>query len=213
LDIPLEIYQVETAELTTGNVQMSLTNPYWEAPFAVVPTSEMKAAFRRYASLYREALGSSSAIYRFPCFYKVIEGIQARRTLMAREAKRQGVPYTVHHEVFPTIDEEISTWLDAIFPVRRKWDKLTLDSAVPLEARGKDFSHVIVDILNPLRVNVAHALFSKLEELELSADELLHTQQVDKWLSTTKCIARRMLKTEFPSKFLSYVREDGSFVS
>jgi len=41
---------------------------------------------------------------------------------------------------------------------------------------------------------------------------LLHTQQVSRWLSATKCIARRMLKNEFPSEFLSYVRDDGSFV-
>ncbi|MFI5109354.1 MAG: methylamine utilization protein MauJ [Terriglobales bacterium] len=212
LDIPLEICQVETVELATGNVQMSLTNPYWEAPFAVTPTAEMKAEFRGYASLYREALGSSSAIYRFLCLYKIIEGVQARRRRMEREAKRQGTAFATIREVMPTTDEEISTWLDAIFPVRRKWDRMVLDSAVPSEARGKAFSEVVATILHLLRVNVAHALISKSGELTMSADELLHTQQVNKWLSATKCIARRMLKNEFSSEFLSYVRNDGSFV-
>jgi hypothetical protein len=67
LDVPLQVYQIDTVEMATGNTQMSLVTPFWEAPLAIAPTAEMKPEFRGYASLYREALSSSSTVYRFLC--------------------------------------------------------------------------------------------------------------------------------------------------
>ncbi len=211
LDVPLEIYQVDTVEVITGTTQMSLVTPYWEAPFAVAPVIELEAEFRGYASLYREGLGSSSNVYRFLCWYKIIEGIRSRRARLAEEARKAGKTVSTYREVLPTRPEEISVWLDAIFPVRRKWDAMALESAVPPEVRGKRFGYVVSEVLQPLRVNIAHALSAKSGELTMSADELLHVQNVSKWLLPTKCIVRRILKNEFPTEFLSYVREDGTF--
>jgi hypothetical protein len=89
---------------------------------------------------------------------------------------------------------------------------MALSSIFPAEALGKKFGYVIDKILTPLRVDVAHALSSASGELTLSVDEILHTQNVNKWLPLTKCIVRRMLKDEFPAEFLSYLREDGSII-
>lgn len=212
LDIPIEVYQVDIVELATGNTQMSLINPYLEAPFSVTPTAQMKPDFRGYAGLYREALASSNVVYRFLCLFKIIEGLRARRKRVEREAKKLGMAFTPIIEVLPsTTDEE--KWLNAIFPIRRalNWDRMALESAVPHEVRAMEFSLVLRDILEPLRNNIAHALTSSTGELTMSADELLHTEEVNKWLALTKCIVRRMLKNDFPNEFLTYLREDGSF--
>jgi|HubBroStandDraft_6_1064221.scaffolds.fasta_scaffold34861_2 hypothetical protein len=87
LDIPLNIYQVDSTHLGSGNTRMSMLTPIWEVPFSVAPAAELKPEFRGYASLYREALGSNSAVYTFLCFFKIIEGIQSRRGRLGLEAK------------------------------------------------------------------------------------------------------------------------------
>jgi hypothetical protein len=79
LDIPLHIHQVDSVQVTTGNSRMSMTTPFWEVPFAVAPTAQLQPGFRGYASLYREALSSSSSVYAYLCFFKIIEGIISRR--------------------------------------------------------------------------------------------------------------------------------------
>ncbi|MBZ5490542.1 MAG: SEC-C domain-containing protein [Acidobacteriia bacterium] len=212
LDIPLKIYQVDTLEITTGNSQMSYSNPFWEAPFAIMPTAELKAELRGYAGLYREALGSSSNVYTFLCFFKIIEGLRARRKRLERQAKKTGTAITLPNEVLPTNADDVRKWLNAIFPIRFEWSALALDSAVPPEVRGQQVSTVIESTLDPLRDNVAHALLSNKGELTMSADELLHVQQVNKWLALTKCISRRMLKNDFPAEYLPYLKEDGAVV-
>lgn len=90
LDIPLNVYQVDSKHVATGNTRMSMCTPAWEVPFSVVPTAELKPEFRGYVSLYREALGSNSPVYTFLCFFKIIEGIRARQTHLALEAKKTG---------------------------------------------------------------------------------------------------------------------------
>ena len=87
---------------------------------------------------------------------------------------------------------------------------MALESIFLPEILGRRFTTVFGNILNPLRVNVAHALSSASGELTLSADEMLHIQEVNKWLPLSKCMVRRMLKNEFPAEFLPYLREDGT---
>jgi len=57
-----------------------------KAELQMKPGSE----FLHYASLYREALNSNSAIYRFLCLFKIIEGIIARRNRIATEVVKSG---------------------------------------------------------------------------------------------------------------------------
>lgn len=213
LDIPLGIYQVDSTHLSSGNTRMSMSAPIWEVPFSIAPTAELKPEFRGYASLYREALGSNSPVYAFLCLFKIIEGIQSRRTRLAVEARNAETNFKRPRRRIPDRAEERIPWLNAIFPIRQTWDPMALESIFRPEAIGKKFGDVIDKILAPLRVNIAHALSLKSGELALSVDELLHTQQVNNWLPLTKCIVRRMLKDEFPTEFLAYLREDGTIVS
>ena len=88
---------------------------------------------------------------------------------------------------------------------------MSLESIFQPEALGKQCAAVVAGVLRPLRDKIGHALgLLEGEELTLSADELLHTEEVNRWLPLTKCIARRMLKNEFPSEFLPYLKEDGT---
>jgi hypothetical protein len=47
-------------------------------------------------------------------------------------------------------------------------------------------------------------------ELALSADEEMDIREVYKWLALTKCMARHLMKSDFPNEFLQYVGPDGS---
>jgi hypothetical protein len=205
LDIPLEICQMETFEITTGNIQASIVTPHFEAPFAVSPTAQLPTEFRGLASLYREALNTNSAVYQFLCFYKIVEALRARRKRLLRRAKKLGVPCSLPIEVLPGTESEIADWLRSLFYARPDWDLLAIESAVPSELRGEEIGHVIDSVLEPLRDKVAHALTTAKGDLTLSADELLHSRQVTLRLPTMKCIVRRMLKNDFPSEFLSHL--------
>jgi hypothetical protein len=81
---------------------------------------------------------------------------------------------------------------------------MALASLFPDEVMGKGFQHVIDKVLYPIRVHIAHAISSQSGELTLTADELLHTQNIHKWLPLTKCIVRRMLKNDFPGTFFPF---------
>jgi hypothetical protein len=48
-------------------------------------------------------------------------------------------------------------------------------------------------------------LFGNGGELPLSSDDLTHTHKVTHRLLVTKCIARRMLKNDFPGDFLNHL--------
>jgi len=207
LDIPLEIAQIETKDLFTENHHVTFTVPFPNVPMAVAPLSKTQPDFRGVASLYCEALNANSPVYQFLCLFKIIEALRARRKKLQRDAKRGGVGYTSPPtEELPTSYGEIRAWLDALFYVRPPWDLTVLDSAVPPEVRGKPFDEVITEMLNPLRVNVAHALFEDTgPELTISCDDLLDTRKIAKLVPLTKCIVRRMLKTDFPAEFLGHL--------
>lgn len=211
LDIPIEVELIETTELRTSNAGTRVMTPFLEAPFAVKSESPAwDSQFAHYASLYREGLSSNSAVYRFLCFFKIIEGIRFRRARLGREAKRRGDTFSRSVEAVPGDPEEFIPWLNAIFPVRRTWDDLTVASILIRDALGKRFGQLVDADLNPLRDQVAHAIL-KSGEIALSADELLNVQRVNRWLPLTRCMVRRMLKNEFPVQFLPYLKEDGTF--
>lgn len=213
LDIPLNVFEIESREIRSGSVRCSFLTPYSNSPFAIVPTMQMQPEFRGYASLYREALNSSSAVYRFLCFFKIIEAVRERRARLGSVAKKSGDTFSRPVEDVPADPAEFVPWLKALFPIRPEWNPWALDAIFPAEARGKRVGYVVKCNLYPLRHKIAHALLSGSGSLSMSADEMLHTGEVDKWLPLTKCVARRMLKNEFPSEFLAYLREDGTIVS
>ena len=92
-----------------------MTTPYWEVPFAVAPTAELKPEFRGYASLYREALSSSSTVY-YLCLFKIIEGVQSRRQRLAIEAKNAGTDFRPRQRRVPEKPEEQDSVAESHFP-------------------------------------------------------------------------------------------------
>lgn len=207
LDIPLEIAQIETKDLFTESCQVTITLPFFDVPLIVAPQSRTQPDFRGVASLYREALNSNSPVYQFLCLYKIIEALRARRKKLQRAAKAANLaPPAATLEIFPSTHQEIRMWLEALFYVRPEWSLVALDSAVPPEVRGKSFDEVIADMLSPLRVNIAHALFEDTgRELTISYDELLDTRKIAKLVPLAKCIVRRMMKSDFHAEFLAHV--------
>ncbi len=207
LDIPLNIYQTDVVELYTGTESMTIANPFLEVPMSMMPSGVMSDEFRAYASIYREALNSNTVVYQFLCFFKILEAVRIRRARIASAAKTANEVRRFVEKV-PSEQQEFVPWLSAIFPVRREWDPIALSSIFVQEARGKKFGAVIEHHLLPLRTRIAHAI-SQSGELLLSADEALDVSKVE-WLPLAKCMARRMLKNEFPSEFLPYLKEDGT---
>lgn len=177
----------------------------------MMPTAQLEHEFLGCASIYREALNANSSPYRYLCLYKVIEGIRARRGRLAMEAKRCGQqPRRFQGEDIPERKEHFEPWLNAIFSIRPTWDDMALAQIFVGEATGRSFSNVADKFLRPLRDNIAHALSKPSGELTISADELLHVREVNKWLPLTKCMVRRLMKNEFPTQFLRYLKEDGT---
>lgn len=213
LDVPLEIEVIETTELRTSNPGIRVNTPFAEAPFAVQSQApEWDSEFAHYAALYREGLNSNSSVYRFLCFFKIIEGVRTRRARLGAAAAKRGEHFSRPVEAVPESPEAFVPWLNAIFLVIHDWDPLALHSIFVTEAIGKRFGQVIASQLQPLRDEVAHAIL-KSGEITLSSDELLHIQRVSRWLPLTRCIVRRMLKNEFPTQFLPYLNEDGTIRS
>jgi hypothetical protein len=172
---------------------------------AINPTANFMPEFRSYAALYREALNTNSPVYEFLCLFKIIESLRGRRIRLARDAKKTNATYTPPDEILPSTTAEIKAWLEALFYIRREFDLSTLESAVPSDLRGRSGADVFENVLNPLRINVAHALFGSGGELPLSSDDLLHTHKVTRRLLITKCLVRRMLKNDFPNDFLNHL--------
>jgi hypothetical protein len=208
-DIPLQIYQIDSTELTTGNSRMAVVAPWLEMPFTVPPHGTSGDEFRRYASLYREALNSDTPAYQFLCFFKMIEGIQGRRARIAAEARSRGEEPKRYDERLPESRADCERWLKAIFYSRPPWDPMTIDQIFVPEVLGKKLSQIIETQFRPLRVRTAHALLDS-GEPTLLADEGLDLQKLSRWLPLAKCVARRMLKNEFPAEFLPFVSEDGT---
>jgi len=212
LDIPIDVTRIHITELSTESVQVGFITPYPTIPFVLKPEEGLDVEFRGYASLYREALNSSSLIYRFLCFFKIIEAIKTRRKRLGQEARSKGIIPKRPVEVVPSGESHFMHWLSGIFHPRRNWDELDLDLIFLNEIRGKKFNWIIEKFLTPLRVDIAHAIFSETGELGLSADELLHSDRVKRFLPITKCITRWMLKNEFRHNFLPFVGDDGSIL-
>ncbi len=214
LDIPLYVVQTESIEVRTQNTQTSILTPPSEVPLAISPTANPLTAFRGYASLYREPINSNSQVSQFFGLVTRVEAMLKRRARLGAEARKAGQPFTRKYEAIPaTTDAAAITWLNAIFSIRPNWDPMALVSLFPSEVAGKSFQYVIDRVLYPMRVDIAHAIMLQSGELTLTVDELLHTRNLNKWLPLLKCIVRRMLKNDFPADFLSYLKDDGTFIS
>lgn len=200
-DIPLHIYQVDATEHSTGNTAVLYVNSYAPAAPGRLPATGLDPEFRLYAALYREALGSNSPSYQFLCLFKIIEGIQARNVRKVRESLEQGLPVpSKPRELIPATKADQLAWLATFFPPATSWDEMTLESTFPAEAVGKKVNRVVEDILRPVRDQVAHTFLDS-GEATFSIDDPKERDAVLHWLPLTKCIARALIRNEFPGVF------------
>ncbi len=201
LNVPVFIFQIDVRECATGKHQFSIVNPFLEAPLVAPRTGEMSAEFRSYASLYREALNTNNPLYRFLCFFKILESVRVRRARLAARARGRGDTFARPSEAVPDDPEKFVAWLESFFPVTRNWDDLALASVFLREALGRRVNSIVDDFLQPLRVRIAHALTDDHGELPQSSDQEFVVGDVNRWLPLTQCLVRLQLKNEFPGEF------------
>lgn len=205
LDIPVFVYQVDLTEIASGAKRMTFNPPFQTSPLVLPPGAALKPDFRGYAALYREALNTNSQVYQYLCFFKIMESVRKRRERLGGEARVRGETFSRPPEVFPAAAEELTPWLNALFTVRPPvWDEMATESLLLPEVAGKKFGTIIERELIPLRTSIAHALFES-AELNLSVDVYETHEKVNRLLPVTKCMVRRMLKTEFPADFLPHL--------
>jgi len=198
-NMPVYVQQVEITELRTGNRRVTFNMPFLDAPPPATPP-QITTQFLWFAALYREATNTNSPLYRFLCLYKIIEGVGARRTAM--KARRTIV------ERIPDQPGDFNGWLNSLFPVRpQSWDLMALDSVFVPEARGRTIGEIRERYLRPLRNDVGH-MFER-DALRMWIDDPGQTARVHYWLPITTCIARLLMKTEFPRDFLPRLGHDG----
>ena len=200
LDVPLRVFQVESVELRTEGRRNSFLNPYQEV-FLSIPIKEpITPEFAGYSFLYREALNTNSPIYQFLCFYKILEGIDKRRARLAVKAKSEGQSFSRPREVIPAKPQHFVAWLELIYPGRRSWDEMALESIFLKDVLGKKVNYVVDHELRGVRNRIAHALTSEQEEPDMGRDETYFIDVLN-WMPLVRCLARLRLRNEFPEQF------------
>jgi len=193
LDVPLRVFQMESLELRTRSVRRNFVCPFLDVPL-VAPVIPISDDFRACAAMYREALNSNSALYQFLCLYKVLEGI---RNLRSRVKKPNDVR---PDERIPKDTIAFIPWLNTIFPGWTGWDAMAIKSIFRTEVLGKKAATVIQDYLRPIRDEVAHFFTHSGDKMSLDANVL--QTKVHQWLHLTRCLARLLMKNQFPEEML-----------
>jgi Methylamine utilization protein MauJ len=201
LDAPLHIYQIDVTELRTNSRMMSALAPFWETPLFRVPSENLPEEFRKYASLYREAMNSNSPNYQFLCYYKIIEGLLKRRDRIIKEAVQRGetIPSQLR-QLIPQTPAEQLNWLNTIFAIPWEHDDLTLSMIFPATSLGRKVRDIVQNELVSIRNKIAHSVLDG-GEPTFSIDHGPDIEELLMWLPLAKCIARLYMKNEFPGTF------------
>ena len=200
-NIPVSVHQTEITEIRTGNRRITVRMPFYDAPPPPIPANGVPDEFRWFAALYREAMNSSSPLYRYFCLYKIVEGVIVRRSVTKEYPKKR--------ERVPDDPSEFHGWLHALFPVRPvKWDQVALDSVFIPEVRGRSVGDIRDKELRSLRNDVGHLFDESEKTLRLWIDDAEQVNRVHHWLPITTCIARLLLKNEFPHVYLSDLADE-----
>ncbi len=194
--IPIEVCKSEVRELATGHLRSFIEMPYGPMSLSTELILEASPEFRFYASVYREGLISTSALYRFLCYFKVIEGLTARRQRITKEMISKGETPSGIREIIPNNFDSCRDWLNEIFGMQSEWGTENIDSVIPLRVRGKKFT-TVVDELRPTRNAVAHGILGG-GEATIMVDEMPLVSEFHSWVALTQCIARSMLHRDFP---------------
>jgi hypothetical protein len=207
LDIPLIIELVEVLEVATNNRGILFTAPFPVTGLAVnAQENPDDPEVRHTMALYREALNSNTPIYKFLCFYKIIETSRNRWNRLDPQQKATLGPQRKGERIPATSKAEMEQWLAALFHVNRNWDDQILQEIFIPEVRGKKINDIFDNQLRELRHKVAHGSLDSGDFLLLDDSE--DRELVIKWLPFLRCAARRVMKNDF-TDFLRYLGEDG----
>ncbi len=195
LDIPVRIAQMDALQLSTKNASMTYTCPYIE----VVPPGGQSSNVpyvQSLFSLYREGINSYSPNYQFLCWYKIVEGINAKREDETRISKtRLTLKYPERLEK-NSVDqrkrlEEAFPFIKLCGTTDAAWDDI-----VPADVKDWKFNRVREQRLEPLRNRIAHMISEASGDLSFSPDSRENLREVNKWLSLLRFIARVMIMNE-----------------
>jgi len=208
LDIPLIIEIVEVTELATKAKGLSFVAPFPPTPMAVRGAGSFNdPEFEHAVALYREALNSNTPIYRFLCFYKILELSRKRRKRLGIKHK-SSLKQPRPGEQVPLRDQKAMTeWLNALFYANRDWDEGIFDQVFITEALGRKLNNLVDNELRPIRDRIAHGILDDGDFLLLDRQD--DRDRVSHWLPLMRCMARRVMKNDF-AEYLEYLNEDGS---
>src|SRR5690606_40898354 len=116
----------------TGSHWLELVAPVHERSFATIPTRQYSPEYSFYASLYREGLNSSSSVYEFLCFFKILEGLFARRERLNREVVAKGGTPRRFRERLPHKYDESVTFLNRLY-TNTAWNEEIVDTVFTRE--------------------------------------------------------------------------------
>jgi hypothetical protein len=209
LDIPLIIELMEVTEVITMSRGISFNAPFPVTPMAIRGEGTVTdREFEHVVALYREALNTNTSLYRFLCFYKILETSRKRRERLGRKNKAHLKPVRDGEQIPPRSKEEMEGWLKAIYHVSRDWDELILGQFFIPEVIGKKINKIFDTQLRPIRDRIAHGILDSGEYLLL--DHIDDRETVSKWLPFIRCAARRVMKNDFGEYFLAFLAEDGT---
>ena len=207
LDVPLIIELVEIVEVATNNRGITFVAPFPATPMAVRGEDEIKDPELEHAmALYREGLNSNTEIYRFLCFYKILEASRKRRERLGRKHKAALKPIREGEQIPLRTKAEMEIWMKALFHVNRNWDDGVLEQIFIPEVLGKKINNIFDTHLRPIRDKIAHGILDSGELLLL--DKMEDRQMVSRWLPFLRCAARRIMKNDFKN-YLDFIGEDG----
>jgi hypothetical protein len=200
LDVPIIVETVQVSDPITHTESLRIERPFREMmPFGGIGP-KLSDEFCKFASVYREALNSSSPFYRFLCFYKLVESVYLRQKLHAEEAKSRGLEPKKRPEDVKLSNDAIRGIIGWIYPWEDVTDDFLMRQLLPAEAEGKKFRTIFHGVLEPLRDTIAHTLM-KSGEIKAVADRLEDIENVMKWLPLLRLWVRVLLASEFPNEF------------
>lgn len=192
-DVPLVASHTVIREIGTHAVRRSVVLPFPDAPVNLQPHNQSAEA-RTIVNMYRDALNSADANWRFLGFSRIVEQLWK----IQRANRKTGAASTIDLESIriPTDVAELAKWVRSAFPKHY----VLLDTAcleiVPVEARGLTTNEVINSFTRPIRADIAHGLLED-GALPSEKNDVEHLNRVHKWLPLLRVIARMHLNECF----------------
>ena len=190
-DSPLNVRTLQLEHLASGQMRQLQVVPDWEVSIPELIKINTSELMMLCSSFYREGLNSSSVLYAFLCYYKVITVVRHARRTHFKEAR-------FPKERLPASEAEALSWIKEIFFVKEiHLHEHFLLNLIPEGVRwGMSFGEIIDSVLRPKRHEIAHALEDDPETLDPDDPNAIH--EVRLMLPLIKLIARFMARNTYP---------------